>query len=104
MRDLWCVVVFHVLLFFLMIRRPPRSTLFPYTTLFRALYLAHFAGPAGAVAVLSVSENVDAAALMASAEATGRTKREKLVNTKPFPKKLSVRDLKARANRKRSID
>src|SRR5262245_66200227 len=25
------------LLFFLMIRRPPRSTLFPYTTLFRSL-------------------------------------------------------------------
>src|SRR5476649_1569204 len=25
----------HVLFFFLMIRRPPRSTLFPYTTLFR---------------------------------------------------------------------
>src|SRR2546430_17183044 len=24
--------------FFLMIRRPPRSTLFPYTTLFRSLY------------------------------------------------------------------
>src|SRR5438270_12062867 len=29
------------LLFFLMIRRPPRSTLFPYTTLFRSLVL-HF--------------------------------------------------------------
>src|SRR2546430_4117969 len=29
--------VFHVLFFFfLMIRRPPRSTLFPYTTLFRS--------------------------------------------------------------------
>src|SRR3712207_8102097 len=27
------------LLFFLMIRRPPRSTLFPYTTLFRSLGL-----------------------------------------------------------------
>src|SRR2546425_11252533 len=26
-----------VLFFFLMIRRPPRSTLFPYTTLFRSL-------------------------------------------------------------------
>src|SRR3712207_1241450 len=26
------------LFFFLMIRRPPRSTLFPYTTLFRSLY------------------------------------------------------------------
>src|SRR2546429_2048085 len=28
-----------VLFFFLMIRRPPRSTLFPYTTLFRSLFL-----------------------------------------------------------------
>src|SRR2546430_8737974 len=27
----------HVLFFFLMIRRPPRSTLFPYTTLFRSV-------------------------------------------------------------------
>src|SRR5437764_9446151 len=27
----------HCLIFFLMIRRPPRSTLFPYTTLFRSL-------------------------------------------------------------------
>src|SRR5260221_2118284 len=26
--------------FFLMIRRPPRSTLFPYTTLFRSLFIA----------------------------------------------------------------
>src|SRR3712207_8905162 len=28
-----------MMLFFLMIRRPPRSTLFPYTTLFRSLAL-----------------------------------------------------------------
>src|SRR3712207_8292326 len=28
----------HAALFFLMIRRPPRSTLFPYTTLFRSMY------------------------------------------------------------------
>src|SRR5438309_10770393 len=27
-----------VFLFFLMIRRPPRSTLFPYTTLFRSIF------------------------------------------------------------------
>src|ERR1035437_10079952 len=27
-----------LLFFFLMIRRPPRSTLFPYTTLFRSIY------------------------------------------------------------------
>src|SRR5256885_6362957 len=30
--------------FFLMIRRPPRSTLFPYTTLFRSLDAAQLAG------------------------------------------------------------
>ena len=30
---------FFVVVFFLMIRRPPRSTLFPYTTLFRSLLI-----------------------------------------------------------------
>src|SRR2546422_7296163 len=30
--------------FFLMIRRPPRSTLFPYTTLFRSVQPAHAPG------------------------------------------------------------
>src|SRR5690349_23471843 len=36
--------IFFVFLifFFLMIRRPPRSTLFPYTTLFRSLPLSEF--------------------------------------------------------------
>src|SRR2546429_6485944 len=35
------------LFFFLMIRRPPRSTLFPYTTLFRSRPIcAHFQGEA----------------------------------------------------------
>src|SRR5438445_6301047 len=29
--------MFRLFFFFLMIRRPPRSTLFPYTTLFRSL-------------------------------------------------------------------
>src|SRR2546430_16888646 len=32
------VKVLHVFFFFLMIRRPPRSTLFPYTTLFRSVF------------------------------------------------------------------
>src|SRR5437867_8673218 len=31
-----CTLHFFFLFFFLMIRRPPRSTLFPYTTLFRS--------------------------------------------------------------------
>src|SRR5215213_9380184 len=36
----FCVFVFFLFFFFffLMIRRPPRSTLFPYTTLFRSLH------------------------------------------------------------------
>src|SRR2546430_3759663 len=34
MRPSWHALEFF---FFLMIRRPPRSTLFPYTTLFRSL-------------------------------------------------------------------
>src|SRR3712207_8824784 len=38
MKKLQCGIGYRVsyLLFFLMIRRPPRSTLFPYTTLFRS--------------------------------------------------------------------
>jgi hypothetical protein len=64
------------------------------------LYLTHFAGPAGAVAVLSVSENADAASRMASADTTGRTTREKLVTANPFLKELTVGDLKTWANRK----
>src|SRR5689334_23906188 len=38
-----------LLLFFLMIRRPPRSTLFPYTTLFRSPNVpgGKFSGPEG---------------------------------------------------------
>src|SRR5947209_12924880 len=39
-----------LLFFFLMIRRPPRSTLFPYTTLFRSLD----DGPFGAVTLYFV--------------------------------------------------
>src|SRR5688572_33473403 len=30
------LLIYALLFFFLMIRRPPRSTLFPYTTLFRS--------------------------------------------------------------------
>src|SRR6266540_6334330 len=37
--------------FFLMIRRPPRSTLFPYTTLFRSRACASQPGPPGTTSV-----------------------------------------------------
>src|SRR2546422_8167523 len=35
-------IVYFSFFFFLMIRRPPRSTLFPYTTLFRSAYSIAF--------------------------------------------------------------
>jgi hypothetical protein len=65
-----------------------------------SLYLAYFAGPAGAVALLSSPENADAASLMAGADATGRTTREKLVNANPFLKVLTVGEIKRWADRK----
>src|SRR3712207_9541241 len=51
--------------FFLMIRRPPRSTLFPYTTLFRSADRARLAGaeqrePARAVGTVGHPEARDA--------------------------------------------
>jgi hypothetical protein len=59
-----------------------------------SLYLAYFAGPAGAVALLSATEHADAASLMAAADTTGRTTRQKLVRANPFLEVLTVRDLK----------
>ena len=67
------------------------------------LYLTYFAGPAGALAVLSVSESADAASLMASADATGRTTREQLVKANPFLKALTASDLKNWADRKMGL-
>src|SRR2546429_2934856 len=44
-----CSVYLHsFFFFFLMIRRPPRSTLFPYTTLFRSICFANCWSAAGA--------------------------------------------------------
>ena len=64
------------------------------------LYLAHFAGPAGAVAILSALENADAALVMARADATGRTKRETLITANPFLSRFTVADLRSWADRK----
>ncbi|WP_456624126.1 lytic transglycosylase domain-containing protein [Bradyrhizobium sp. P5_C12] len=68
-----------------------------------SLYLAHFAGPAGAVALLAGAESADAASLMAAADATGRTTREKLVNANPFLKAMTVGDIKSWAERKMAV-
>src|SRR3712207_8327148 len=48
-------------MFFLMIRRPPRSTLFPYTTLFRSSQLS--AGTTASAAASASARYVDAIAI-----------------------------------------
>jgi hypothetical protein len=65
-----------------------------------SLYLAYFAGPAGAIALLTGTENADAASLMAAADVTGRTTRQKLVKANPFLAVLTVGDLKNWADHK----
>src|SRR5256885_12613228 len=61
-----------------MIRRPPRSTLFPYTTLFRSRFLARLRVDRGGAAVEGVEEDlpvgVGAAAIdpVAAGDALGR--------------------------------
>jgi hypothetical protein len=64
------------------------------------LYLAHFAGPAGAAALLSAPDDADAATVMAKADATGKTKREQIVKANPFLDKYTVADIKRWAERK----
>src|SRR3712207_7570081 len=50
-------VVIEKYFFFLMIRRPPRSTLFPYTTLFRSTVLAKQLKVADATAISLCMDN-----------------------------------------------
>src|SRR5216683_6038898 len=54
----YCVLVsFSIFFFFLMIRRPPRSTLFPYTTLFRPRGNAPVVGSAARASVFCVARH-----------------------------------------------
>jgi hypothetical protein len=64
------------------------------------LYLTYFAGPGGALALLSGAENADAASLMANANVMRQTTRKNLVSANPFLKVLTVGDLKSWADRK----
>src|SRR3712207_6861686 len=50
----------YTIFFFLMIRRPPRSTLFPYTTLFRSSDAAPNATPTTTAATTATSPPTDA--------------------------------------------
>src|SRR5260221_2584649 len=47
-----------LLFFFLMIRRPPRSTLFPYTTLFRSVLCRDRSSPRALACLTAASANI----------------------------------------------
>jgi hypothetical protein len=64
------------------------------------IYLAYFAGGAGAVAILSAPANADAALVIASADTSGRITREKVIKANPFLEHFTVSDLKVWAGRK----
>src|SRR2546430_17178738 len=50
----------YLLFFFLMIRRPPRSTLFPYTTLFRSKFRLKTIGPKQTLSQMIAEGEIDA--------------------------------------------
>jgi hypothetical protein len=62
------------------------------------LYLAHFAGPAGAVAILTSRGDEDAATVIASADSRAEVTRAKILNGNPFLRGFTVDDLKTWAN------
>jgi hypothetical protein len=65
-----------------------------------ALYLSHFAGGAGAAAILLAADDADAAETMAKADSTGKMSREKLVRANPFLASFTAKDLRRWAERK----
>src|SRR3712207_7736502 len=53
---LFTITSFVMFFFFLMIRRPPRSTLFPYTTLFRSRQLADLKAALDESAIVAITD------------------------------------------------
>jgi hypothetical protein len=64
------------------------------------LYLAHFAGAAGAAALLKAPPHADAAGVMAMADASGKTSRAQIVKANPFLDEYTVTDIRRWADRK----
>jgi hypothetical protein len=64
------------------------------------LYLAHFAGAAGAAALLKAPPHADAAGVMAMADASGKTSRAQIVKANPFLDEYTVTDIREWADRK----
>ena len=59
-----------------------------------SLYLAHFAGPGGAAAILAAPESADAATVIANADRRPGVTREKILSGNPFLKNFTAKDLR----------
>jgi hypothetical protein len=59
-----------------------------------SLYLAHFAGPGGAAAILAAPESADAATVIADADRRPGVTRQKILSGNPFMKNFTAKDLK----------
>src|SRR5258708_26418042 len=86
-----------LMFFFLMIRRPPRSTLFPYTTLFRSLPTAKKIAPTGAP---GASRNAPSAFVIAASgpSTAARTRSEEHTSELQSPDHLACRLLLEKKN------
>jgi hypothetical protein len=65
-----------------------------------SLYLAHFAGPGGAAAILTAPEDADAASVIASADMRPNVTRDKILSGNPFMRNFTAKDLKTWAELK----
>src|SRR5258707_15320225 len=71
--------IYTMIIFFLMIRRPPRSTLFPYTTLFRSEDKAKALGAFTIASVLSAVQHPNADRLRSEEHTSELQSRQYLV-------------------------
>lgn len=65
-----------------------------------SLYLAHFAGPGGAAAILAAPEDADAASVIANVDGRPGVTRDKILNGNPFMRNFTAKDLKTWAELK----
>src|SRR5258708_33545960 len=88
--------------FFLMIRRPPRSTLFPYTTLFRSELLA-LRGREPVVDVVDLVEDQKCRHVMECLSAAGESRSEEHTSELQSPDHLVCRLLLEKKNSTRHV-
>src|SRR5690349_23311549 len=87
---------YNIFFFFLMLRRPPRSTLFPYTTLFRSVPVVVRALPAGRCLARSI--HVDSVHFQH--ESTGRDRKSTRLNSSHVEISYAVFCLKKKKSEK----